>query len=231
MDFGMVGEIDNELQGHLVKLLLAFSVEEPDRIAKALLELSINRPTTDRGRLRQDILRFMRLYQGRPLGQIEISPLITQMLALLRHHHLQLPSEIAMLSKMIFMTEGLGARLNPSFNLGTVVKPYARRLALARATPRTLLHNLSQMGLDATDLAANLPEKLRKLLDLLDDGVEVHLRSEELVPLVTRAERIGNRLVAGMIIAAFVRGIGSLQQPTRDGSRRGKTRWLLAALA
>lgn len=210
IDFGMVGEIDNELQGHLGKLLLAISVDDPDRIARALLELSINRPTTDRGRLRQDVLRFMRLYQGRPLGEIEISPLVTQMLALLRNHHLQLPSEIAMLTKMIFMTEGLGARLNPSFNLGTVVKPYAKRLALARATPRTLFHNLSQLGLDVADLGANMPEKLRKLLDLLDDGVEVHLRSEELVPLVTRAERIGNRLVAGMIIAAFVRGIGEL---------------------
>lgn len=216
IDFGMVGEIGNELRGHLGKLLLAFSVDDPDRIARALLELSINRPSTDRGVLRRDILRFMQLYQGRPLGQIEISPLVTQMLALLRNHHLQLPGEIAMLTKMIFMTEGLGARLNPTFNLGTAIKPYARTLALDRAIPHDLLPNLSQWGLEVADLGANMPEKLRKLLDLLDDGVEVHLRSEELVPLVTRAERIGNRLIAGIIIAAFVRGIGELTAADRE---------------
>ncbi len=216
IDFGMVGEIGTELRDHLGSLLLAFSADDPDRIARALLELSINRPSTDRGLLRQDVLRFMELYQGLPLGQIEISPLITQMLALLRNHHLQLPREIAMLTKMVFMTEGLGARLNPSFNLGTVIKPYAIRLAVDRAIPRNLLHNLPQWGMDAVDLGANFPAKARRLLDLLDDGVEVHLRSEELVPLVTRAERIGNRLIAGMIVAAFVRGIGELTAADRE---------------
>ncbi|WP_253901439.1 AarF/ABC1/UbiB kinase family protein [Arthrobacter sp. PAMC 25486] len=216
IDFGMVGEVGNELRGHLGNLLLAFSFDDPDRIARALLELAVNRPTSDRNHLRQDVLHFMEQYQGRQLGQIEISPLIRQILAILRNHHLQLPSEMAMLTKMIFMTEGMGARLNPDFNLGTVIKSYASKLAFKRAIPRNLLRNLSQWGLDAADLGANLPDKVRRLLDLLDDGVEVHLRSEELVPLVARAERIGNRLVAGMIVAAFVRGIGELTAADRE---------------
>ena len=38
----------------------------------------------------------------------------------------------------------------------------------------------------------------------------MHLRAAELDPLVTRVERIGNRLVAGVIAAAFIRGIGEL---------------------
>lgn len=219
IDFGMVGEVSQELRDRLGNLLMAFSVNDPDRIARALLELSVNRPVTDRDHLRQDVLRFMEQYQGRQLGQIEISPLIRQILAILRNHHVQLPSEIAMLTKMIFMTEGMGARLNPNFNLGTVIKPYARKMTFERAIPRNLIRNLSQWGLEAADLSANLPDKIRRLLDILDDGVEVHLRSEELVPLVSRAERIGNRLVAGMIVAAFVRGIGELTAADRERLR------------
>lgn len=219
IDFGMVGEVDKELRGHLGNLLLALSSNDADRIARALVELSINRPTTDRAKFRQDIRRFIKTYQGRPLGQIEISPLIEQILGIVRNHHLQLPSDIAMLTKMIFMTEGMGARLNPNFNLGTVVKPYASRLAFDRAIPHDFAHNLSQWGLDAAVLAADLPERFRSLVDHLDDGVEVHLRAAELAPLVARAERIGNRLVAGMIAAAFLRGIGELTAADQDKLR------------
>ncbi|PYI65239.1 ABC transporter [Arthrobacter livingstonensis] len=219
IDFGMVGEVGKELREHLGSLLLAFSYDDPDRICRSLLELSINRPAADRGLLRQDVLRFMQQYQGRQLGQIEISPLITQILAILRNHRLQLPSEMAMLTKMIFMTEGMGARLNPNFNLGAVVRPYAGRLAFERVIPRNFTRKLSRWGLDAADFGANLPDKLRRLLDTLDDGVEVHLRAAELAPLMTRAERIGNRLVAGMMVAAFIRGIGDLTAADLDRLR------------
>lgn len=61
-----------------------------------------------------------------------------------------------------------------------------------------------------------LPEKLRTLFENIDGGVEVHLRAEELEPLVGRVERIGNRLVAGMIAAAFIRGIGELTAADRE---------------
>ncbi|MHA7268789.1 hypothetical protein [Arthrobacter sp. HLT1-20] len=53
-------------------------------------------------------------------------------------------------------------------------------------------------------------------MDLLDDGVEVQLRSGELVPLVTRAERIGDCRIAGMLVAACVRGTGELTAAERD---------------
>ncbi|ALO67283.1 hypothetical protein AS189_13205 [Arthrobacter alpinus] len=43
----------------------------------------------------------------------------------------------------------------------------------------------------------------------------MHLRAEELAPLVARAERIGNRLVAGLIFAAFILGIGELTAADR----------------
>lgn len=216
IDFGMAGEVGEELQSQLSNLLLAFSLNDPDRIARALVELSVNRPTTDRVALRQDVLRFMKLYQGRQLGQIEISPLITQILAILRNHHLQMPGEMAMLTKMIFMTEGMGVRLDPAFSLGTVIKPYAGKIAYSRALPRDLRRTLFHWGIEAADLGANLPDKLRRIFDVLDDGIEVHLRSDELAPIMSRAERIGNRLVAGMIVAAFIRGLGDLTTADRE---------------
>jgi len=40
--------------------------------------------------------------------------------------------------------------------------------------------------------------------------MEVHLRAGDLVPLVERLERVGNRMVAAIFAAAFIRGVGEL---------------------
>jgi ubiquinone biosynthesis protein len=217
IDFGMVGEVSPQLRGQLAKLLQAFTSNDASRISNSLLALSVSPPTTDRGSLRQDTAVFMRLYEGKKLGQLEIAPLITHMLAILRDHHLQLPREMALLIKMLLMTEGMGARLDPNFSLGEVLKPYATRLALERFKPGNVAQLLARLGLGAADLGATLPERLERLAGRLDDGVEVHLRAAELEPLVARAEKIGNRLVAGMIAAAFIRGLGDVA--TADGDR------------
>ncbi|MEV8183852.1 hypothetical protein [Arthrobacter sp. N199823] len=52
------------------------------------------------------------------------------------------------------------------------------------------------------------------------DGVELHLRAAELEPLMGRAERIGNRLVAGLVAAAFIRGVGELVVADKEEFRR-----------
>ncbi|ALE05640.1 ABC transporter [Arthrobacter sp. ERGS1:01] len=217
IDFGMVGEVTMQLREQLAKLLQAFTSNDPSRISNALLALSVSPPTTDRSTLRQDTAVFMRLYEGKKLGQLDIAPLITHMLAILRNHHLQLPREMALLIKMLLMTEGMGARLDPNFSLGVVLKPYATRLALERFKPGNVAQLVARLGLSAADLGATLPERLDRLAGRLDDGVEVHLRAAELEPLVARVEKIGNRLVAGMIAAAFIRGLGDVA--TADGDR------------
>ena len=216
IDFGMVGEVDDQLRKRLGKLLLALSRNDPDRICRALRELSVNRTATDRGRLREDVVHFMQQYQGRGLGEIRLAPLIGELLAILRNHRIQLPSEIAMLAKMVAMTEGMGVRLYPDFNLGEVLRPYAGKLAFELISPHKLPGLLKQLGLDAADFGANLPDRLDRMLQMMDDGVEVHVRPDELESLIVRGERIGNRLVAGVILAAFIRGIGDLTTADRD---------------
>lgn len=227
IDFGMVGVVDDALRDRLGRLLLAFSRGDPGLICRALLEISDNAPTPDRVRFRQDVAHFVGLYQGRTLAEIRIAPLISEMLALLHHHRIQLPGEMALVAKTVIMTEGMGAALDPGFNLGEVVKPFAERMAWDRFSPDKLPGLLRQLGLDAAGIGAALPGRLEHLLQQLDDGVDLRLRPGELEPLVKRAERIGNRLVAGMVLTAFIRGIGDLAN-TEGGPVQGWRKGLLA---
>ncbi|MBT1001594.1 AarF/ABC1/UbiB kinase family protein [Paenarthrobacter sp. DKR-5] len=217
IDFGMVGEVDEKLRDKLGVLLVALARGNPDRIGTALVDISVTKRPADRAQLRADLVPFMALYQGRQLGQIDFAALVTRMLALLRDHHLQLPRQMAMLLKMVVMVEGMGVQLDPEFSLAEVFEPYARRLVLERFYPKVFAKRLGQAGMDAADLGVELPERLRRLFDLVDaGGVEVHLRAAELEPLIGRVEKIGNRLVAGMIVSAFIRGVGELTVGDKD---------------
>ena len=217
IDFGMGGEIDQTLRRQLGALLAALAGRDVDRMATALLELSVSKRAVDRRQLREDLDEFVSLYRGRRIGEVDLGPLITRMLALLRKHHLQLPQEVPMLLKFLLMVEGMGVQLDPEFNLGEFLRPFGLRWTLGQLSVEALARRLAEAGSDAAELAVDLPTKLRRLFDLLDSsGLEVHISEAELDSLAGRMERIGNRLVVGMIVAAFIEGVGELAASDRQ---------------
>lgn len=211
IDFGMVGEVDEQLQEQLTDFLVAFAGGDPDGLASALVELSVTRAGVDEEALRDSLVPFVALYHGRRLGEIRMGELITQLFTLLRKHHLRLPTEMASLFRVLVMAEGMGVRLDPDFDLLEVLTPYTERLMRERMSLFAMVKRLAGSSADAGRLLLDLPGGLRRLLKTLDSsGVEVHLRAAELEPLMGRAERIGNRLVVGMVTAALIGGIGDL---------------------
>jgi ubiquinone biosynthesis protein len=229
IDFGMVGAIGAEDRDHLATLFVALSKNDAEQIGNALIRMTANGRSIDRAELRRELSRFVTLYEGKELGELEIGPLVTQVLAILRHHRLQLPPDIVMLLRMLSMVEGMGVRLDPQFRLGVALKPYALRLAAERFSPAALATRMGKAGFELAALGVELPEKLRRLVDAVDtNGVELHLRTAELEPLVGRIERIGNRLVAAMVTASLIGGIGHLAAADRS-TRRPWSRPLIGA--
>ena len=211
IDFGMVGEIDEGLQEQLTDFLVAFTRGDAAGLGDALVGLSVRKESADRDRLRAPLTAFVALYHGRSLGEISMSKLLTQLLDVLREQHLQLPAQVAALFKVLIMVEGMGARLDPEFDLVKALTPYSTHLVQQRLSPRAVAKRLAGASADAGALLIELPGTMRRLLEGMDStGVQVHLRAAELEPLVGRAERVGNRLVAGMVAAAMINGVGKL---------------------
>lgn len=223
IDFGMVGTVDDRLRERLGVLLMALAREDADRVAGALLALGVSAGRVNRTALRDDVAELLVRYSGRSVGEIELGPAIGDVLGIVRRHHLRLPRDLALLLKMVVMDEGLAAQLDPGFRLGDVLGPYAQGLMAAQLSPGALVRRLGQAGIDVAQLTGELPDQLRRLLGVLEaGGVEVHLRGDELEPLVARAERLGNRLVAGVLAAALIDGLAELMaaDPARWPARR-----------
>lgn len=81
IDFGMVGQLDEEVTEQLSDVLLAFTRGDSDALATALLALSITKNTSDRGELGRSLDVFVSRYRGRPLSEIHLSHLLGELLA------------------------------------------------------------------------------------------------------------------------------------------------------
>jgi len=211
IDFGMVGSVDNRLQERLAGLLLALGGADYDQLVDALLEMGVATSRIDRDRLRRDLENLISPYHGRPLGEIALTPLLDDALAIVRRHRMRLPSNLALLLKTIIITEGLGARLDPGFYLLSVIEPYTNRLLLRLYSPARLMRKLKRAGLDMAWLGAEAPQQLRRLIGAIErNGFEFGMRPESFEPLIKRLERIANRIVLGILAAAFIVGLATL---------------------
>lgn len=211
LDFGMVGTVDERTQEQLAHLLIAITSKDADRLVDAFLGLGFAKGRVDRASLRQDLERLLSRYYGLPLGEIPLGPMLSEALSVVRRHHLRLPSNMALLFKAAIMNDGMGTQLDSSFNLTTVLVPYAKRLMMRQYSPAVLVRRLGEASLEATQLGVELPRQLRRIAGELERGsLEMSVRPESFEPMLQRLERLANRLVLGIIAAAFIGGLAVL---------------------
>jgi ubiquinone biosynthesis protein len=205
IDFGMVGALDAELRDQLAKLTVALVRGNPDRLAAALLGLGTATAWVDRERFRDDLAELLDRYAGRGPADLDFGTVSSEILEIVRRHRLRLPRDLALLLKAFVMNEGMAEQLDPDFRLVEQLRPYVYRHLAAELSPAALARRARQAGVDVAELAVDFPEQLHRILELAaSGGFEVHLRTAELEPLVSRAERLGNRIAAAVLAAAVI---------------------------
>jgi ubiquinone biosynthesis protein len=220
IDFGLVGVLDDRMRDRLGKLLAAFVRERPGQLADALLALGTSAGPVDRARLSRDLDELLESYVGRGLGEIALSRVLGDVFGIVRRHRLRVPPDLALLVGTLAISEGVMAQVDPQFQYSEALAPYARRQLLAQLSPAAVGRRLEQIALDFEELAVDFPGQLHRVLDVLaSGGLEVHVRAAELEPLLTRAERLGNRIAGSVLLAAVIDGLAELAAADRARGR------------
>jgi ubiquinone biosynthesis protein len=224
IDFGIMGSLDEGLRATLRRILLALDRRDPDRLAAALIAIQGPGARVDRSALRDDLASLIDRYVGRGAGELGVGGLIRSMLDVVRRHRLRIPRDLSLLLRTVLLEEGIVAGLDREIRLVEVLGPYVRRQLFTGVTASALLHRLQDAGVDLAELASDLPSQLRRALNILDDGgFDVHLRASELEPLMSRAERLGNRIALSVLAAALIDAGTQLLGGIRQRGRRRVT--------
>jgi ubiquinone biosynthesis protein len=204
IDFGMIGEVDTATRDQLLQMMVAISREDASRLADVLLVLGMAQVHVDRNALRRDLQRLLARYCGRALGDVKFGVLLAELIEVIRWHHLRLAPDLALLTKTLGMGEGLAAQIYPEFNLMEVYIPLAEELLAQQFSPARWLRQFLLTGVDALQMAVELPQQLNHILgDIERGGFEVTLEPASFDPYFKRLESLVNRLVLALLTTAL----------------------------
>lgn len=204
LDCGMVGRVDEALRDQIEDLLIAAIDKDPDRLMDAVVELGELPADFERARLRSDLVEFVEEFGSQSIDDFDLSGALNQVTAIIRAHHILLPSRVSLLIKMLVMLEGTAQQLNPAFNIIELLEPYRFEAIKRRLAPKRLWRKLQNSHRDWSRLVETLPGDIADILNRMRRGrFDVYLEHR-------RLDSIVNRLVLGLLTSALFVGSTSL---------------------
>ncbi|MEL7061060.1 MAG: AarF/UbiB family protein [Acidobacteriota bacterium] len=217
IDFGMVAEIPPRLRQALRTYLVGIAQRDPARVIQALRDAGSLLPGADLAELEEAVETVFDRFWGIDMSQLsgvamgEATALWKQFGDLVRETPIQVQVDLMFAVRAIELLTGITSTLDPEFNPWAQTVPYARRLALDRATDWRM-HSLEAAR--QLTAAARLPARLDHAAGLLQRG-RLTVRSAPSPELRRRIDRLdrsvdrvgqsvfhGALLVAGALLGA-----------------------------
>lgn len=204
IDFGMMGSLSEDRRQQVGDLLMALVNRDTEATVDTLLEWTAG-PPSDPERLAMEVDAFLDTYHGLPLKELHFAEMVTDLMSLVREHELVLPPDLTLLFKAFLSLDGLGRRLDDSFDIVGEARPFLRQLMARRYRPEAVWRN-ARNRLGATmDLLNGLPRDLRRLMRLARRGaLQVNVDLTRLTQFGHQMDRAASRLAIGLVTAALI---------------------------
>jgi len=205
VDFGMVGRVPEALRLRLLRAGLSAIREDPEGLAEELYALGVAGPRADRQAFLRDLDHMIGRYGGHSLRELSAAAVTRELTGIVFRHRLQLPSELALLFRVIVMSEGVGLRLDPDFHYLEFASPFLRERWEQHQSLPEMAGRLGRAAFDAAELGAELPRRGGRLMGRLERGeLGLNVRHEGLESFANQFQRMTNRLALAIILAASV---------------------------
>lgn len=211
MDYGMVGFLDAYHRDTLLRIMVALTTQDADRLVDELLVLGVARENVQRYTLRQDVQHLMRRYAHKPLKDIEATSAFQDLMNVARRHHLQMPAELVLTAKVMGMAEGIAVQLDPQFDVLSYAEPYVKRFWMHAFSPSRRADQAKETMLDLLDLTSALPRNLRRILRQSEQGsLQLNVQTDHAPEALRQIHRAANRVAFSVLTAALIIGSGLL---------------------
>ncbi len=209
IDFGMMGEISNELRNSLQGFIFALVSRDARACVEAMQRLGVLLPIVDTVELERAIAAMFDRFGGVGVADIvqtdpsEFKELALRFSDLLRTLPFQLPEDFLLLFRSISLISGVTSALNRDFNMWDAVDPFARSLLNGGGSS-----TLKALGREVTTFAttlAGLPRKMDSVLTRLDQGT-LSIRIPEVEKGLRRIDGSARRITSAIIFAVLLLG-------------------------
>ncbi|MGD0002921.1 MAG: AarF/UbiB family protein [Anaerolineaceae bacterium] len=213
VDFGMTGQVTDNLYEGLRELLIALGTRDAARVIKAYQEMDVLLPGTDLDLLQKATSRVFRVFWGKSTPQMmemhkeEAQKFLDEFGDLLYEMPFQIPENLILLGRCLGILSGMCSGLDPNFNIWTSISPYAAKLIEGEKGTGWQTW-LKEAGVIFTSLLG-LPRGAETVLDIIEQG-ELEIRTPSLTHQITRLDQTFRKLIGAIIFSAFLLVSGQL---------------------
>jgi ubiquinone biosynthesis protein len=216
IDCGMVGRLSPLRRNQVVDLLAGLARLDEDAMIDVLLDWAGD-AYVDEARLAADVNELVFEYEGVPLKDIRIGPLLRQFAAIIRAHSIAMPADLTLMFKALITMEGLGRQFDPEFQLLDHLTPMLRRALAERYQPAGVVRRGRTALAQVMNLVASVPRDLARLLrDARRGKVRVDLDLKRLDLFGRQLDRTIDRATMGIMTASLVIG-SAIVMTVREG--------------
>ena len=207
LDYGMMGFLDERSREAFVDLVRAIGTRNERNVTSALLRMTDRDADGAKPGLEGEIADFMHQHLFRPLGELNVGLMFSQLLAITTKFELSVAPSYFVMLKSLSLTESIVKKFHPNHDVIGQAGPILRKIRLRRLNPQRVSESLLEFGVEMGSLFRDFPGEARRALNLLKRGdAKVIFRHDGLEPAVQAWDRVSNRLSFAIVLAALIIG-------------------------
>ncbi len=207
IDFGMMGRISGKERSDFAELVMHVVRRDEKKVVDALLKITHHKDTLDFSSLEDDLGELIDRFVGLPLKEIEVGPLMQQVIEIVSRHKLSLKPNFYLLVKAASTIEGLGRVLDPDFDIVKHAGPFIKKIQMEKLKPKKIFDATTQSSTELLQLIRDIPSGLRDVLTLTRQGkIKIEFEHRGLEALYEHLEQITNRIAFAIVLAAQIVG-------------------------
>ena len=229
IDFGMMGQVDEDLRNNLQRFLFAVASRDARGWVAACERLGVLLPSADTVILEQAISELFDRFGGVGVGDLvqtdprELREFALRFSEILRTLPFQLPNDFLFLIRALSLISGVASTLNREFNIWDAIDPFAR--SLLNGAGSGVAKNLGKEFLSFASTVGRLPGRIDDLISRVDAG-QVIIRNPELETRLRVLDSSVRRATSGLLFTGLL--IGGLMI---NGQNETLSYWLLGISA
>ncbi len=207
-DFGMMGNISNNLQTRLGGMVKAAALRDASSLVSQLQLAGLISKDIDVGPVRRLVRLMLKEALTPPFSPNIIERLSGDLYELVYETPFQLPVDLIFVMRALSTFEGVGRMLDPGFNLVSVTKPYLIELMTSNnQSPNDLINQFGRQVGELGSKAVGIPKRIDESLERLEQGdLQLQIRMGEsdrqFKKMFTAQKTLGHSILIGCLSIA-----------------------------
>ncbi len=204
IDFGEIGYLSESRLVYVGELLVSINKRDTYRAMAVLYDMGIIENLDNMEDFHEDFADLIERVSSSSIGGLDMKTLRAEMMELAYRYQLRMPAYMTSLMKALITVEGLGKKLDPSFNFTEVAAPLASKVYSERLKPENVARYIKRRYYQDIKPLGEMPANFNRLIKNTGEG---RLQMTIQVDFTPRASRKLTQLISRLSLSFILTGV------------------------